>query len=235
MQSNIRTAGLVSSSQTGIHPRLEEYLQRHLTRSWSQPLHQPSEKVYRLLMNDCGFTRTQPFILDSGCGTGSSTRELARLFPDHRVIGVDQSQARLANGGLVGDFHQGENWILMRAELSTFWRLMMMDQHVPDSHFLLYPNPWPKPTHLKRRWHGHPVFPWLLALGGDIEMRCNWEIYAKEFAYAVSVATGEPINVKPHQPGCAVSPFEKKYLLRGHELFSVTVPRTLTRAFGSSR
>lgn len=96
---------------------------------------------------------------------------------------------------------------------------------MPDKHFLFYPNPWPKSHHLKRRWHGHPVFPDLLALGGEIEMRCNWETYAREFAQAVTYATGEAVAVNRHRPRAGVSPFEQKYMQRSHRLFVVTVPR----------
>jgi tRNA (guanine-N7-)-methyltransferase len=35
-------------------------------------------------------------ILDAGCGVGHSTIQLARAFPDHWVIGVDQSEDRLS-------------------------------------------------------------------------------------------------------------------------------------------
>lgn len=38
--------------------------------------------------------------------------------------------------------------------------------------------------HTKRRWHGHPVFPILVALGGQIEVRASWEGYLKEFRVA---------------------------------------------------
>ena len=114
--------------------------------------------------------------------------------------------------------------MLLRAELSTFWRLLLNDGFSPERHYMLYPNPWPKPGHLKRRWHGHPVFPQLLGLGGEIEMRCNWEIYALEFARAVNLATGADIRPARIHPDVGISPFEQKYLERGQALFSVTVP-----------
>ena len=235
MFENIDTKGLVSSSQQGIHPRLEQALQRHLARSWSQPFHEPSVTAYRRLRNECDFSGNRPFLLDSGCGTGRSTRCLADLYPDQLVIGVDQSEARLAKSGVRHGIVLDQNWILLRAELATFWRLLLRDGLIPSSHLLLYPNPWPKAGHMKRRWHGHPVFPVLLSLGGEIEMRCNWQIYAQEFAFAVSLATGMNIEVESFQreekTAKAISPFEQKYLARGQDLYSVKVPATVSGEF----
>jgi tRNA G46 methylase TrmB len=153
------------------------------------------------------------------------------MFPGCLVIGVDRSQKRLARGGAARGMTLRENTVLLRAELATFWRLLLRSGHAPERHFMFYPNPWPKPGHLMRRWHGHPVFPVLLALGGEIEMRCNWEIYALEFARAAGLATRGLIGVKEIRPGQAISPFERKYLERGQALYSVRVPARHTRAF----
>jgi tRNA G46 methylase TrmB len=43
-----------------------------------------------------GWDGKAPLILDAGCGVGHSTIQLAREFPDHWVIGVDQSEDRLS-------------------------------------------------------------------------------------------------------------------------------------------
>jgi tRNA (guanine-N7-)-methyltransferase len=181
------------------------------------------------------FTTGQPFILDSGCGTGKSTQRLAEMFPRHLVIGVDRSRSRLSKSGVHNSFSRTENCILLRAELATFWRLLLKSGLSPERHFLFYPNPWPKPDHLSRRWHGHPVFPQLLALGGEIEMRCNWDVYAGEFAKAAAIATGADISVKIIEPDNTISPFEQKYLERGQPLFSVRIPAQHTQAFRLSR
>lgn len=228
---DISNSGLVSSSQKGIHSGLEKTLQRHLHRPWSQPLHRPSVESYQRLKDKGAFVLEQPFILDSGCGTGKSTQLLARRYPDQLVIGVDRSQVRLAKSGMQQSLFQSGNCILLRADLPTFWRLLLSDGYIPARHFLLYPNPWPKSGHLKRRWHGHPVFPSLLALGGAIEMRCNWEIYALEFAWAISFATGEAVVARRYKSQSGVSPFEQKYMQRSQQLFSVTVPAEVTDAF----
>ena len=223
--------GLVSSSQAGVHPQLDKYVRRHLASPWSQPLHPPTLEVFRKLEKLGVFESGRPLVLDSGCGTGHSTKKLAASYPDHLVIGVDQSLARLGKSGVTSVVLHHDNYVLTRAELATFWRLLYEAGHALRKHYLLYPNPWPKPGHLQRRWHAHPVFPWLLALGGEIELRCNWEIYALEFAAAVQVATGKTVEVKRHRPARGISPFEVKYLERGHVLYSVIVPSAITASF----
>jgi len=228
---NIKNSGLVSSSQTGVHPNLGKCVRRHLKTPWSQPFHRPTVEVYRQLQKSGVLSPGQPLILDSGCGTGKSTRQLAGLHPRHLVIGVDRSLVRLARGGMTSPVFQSENCILLRAELATFWRLLANDSCQPERHFIYYPNPWPKPGHLSRRWHGHPVFPELLSLGGEIELRCNWEIYALEFVLAVQIATGKEIVAERIAPEIGISPFEKKYLERGHPLFLVVVPAKVTTSF----
>lgn len=92
-----------------------------------------------------------PLILDSCCGVGESSIALARAFPDHYVIGVDQSESRLMrhiagkSGGLP------DNLDLVRADLVDFWRLLRRGQSPPVRHYLLYPNPGRKIGHLSQR------------------------------------------------------------------------------------
>jgi tRNA G46 methylase TrmB len=147
------------------------------------------------------------------------------------VIGVDRSFKRLARSGVSSALFGRDNYILLRAELASFWRLLLMGGRTPERHFLLYPNPWPKPGHVSRRWHGHPVFPVLLALGGEIEMRCNWKVYAEEFARAAGLATHAVLGIEKITPEIGITPFERKYHERGQQLYSVLVPAHYTQAF----
>jgi hypothetical protein len=48
---------------------------------------------------------------------------------------------------------------------------MLLFTRVLAEHFMLYPNPYPKPSDLDKRWHGDSAFPILLNLGGTIEVR----------------------------------------------------------------
>ena len=106
--------------------------------------------------------------------------------------------------------------------MATFWRLALQANWRLERHYLLYPNPWPKPGHLQRRWHAHPVFSDMLGLGGRLEMRCNWSVYAEEFAFSVNRLTGLAVRPLAVAAGDPLSPFERKYRRSGHALYSVS-------------
>lgn len=216
----------VVSSQPEIHPRLRSILETHRTRAWRAPLHEPSVIAFQALeqmIQDLRITAAAGWVLDSGCGTGESTRSIARTLPDCLVIGVDKSEARLARTGAPSFPHREGNVIWLRADLATFWRLASRAGWRLRHHFILYPNPWPKPGQLRRRWHAHPVFPDVLRLGGRLELRCNWEIYAQEFAASANQLLGTRVRPRPLAESAVTTPFERKYRASGHPLYSVTV------------
>jgi tRNA G46 methylase TrmB len=218
----------VSSRQRGVHPRLGAVVDAHRARPWRAPLHRPSVAAFAALERELGGAVTR-LVLDSGCGTGASTRQIARAFPDCRVIGVDKSIERLRRGGIDRSPHREGNVLWLRADLATFWRLAVAAGWRLQRHYLLYPNPWPKPAQLRRRWHAHPVFPELLQLGGRLELRCNWDVYALEFAFAANRVLGTQAQPAAlDEPAAAgeqaiSSPFERKYRASGHRLYSLEV------------
>ena len=141
-------------------------------------------------------------ILDSGCGTGESTIHIARRFPNIPVIGIDKSCARLNKAGNPSQTAGEEvpaNAFWIRAELLDFWRLALdrvkSGEWTIPYHAVYYPNPWPKQSEATRRFHMHPIFPTLLALGNVTELRTNWEIYAREFAEAARIVFEERTSI----------------------------------------
>lgn len=207
----------VSSRQRAGHQRLDEIVLRHLEMTWQAPIHAPTARALEPLLYHLA-DDPRPVVLDSGCGDGSSSQRLAYRHPDRVVIGLDKSALRLqrlAPGGLL---HRGNLWLL-RAEVADAWRLLADAGVHVSHHYLLYPNPWPKPTHIQRRWHGHPVFPWLLGLGGVLELRSNWSVYVREFDRALRLAgldAGIDL-VEGDEP--LLTPFERKYRDSGHTLW----------------
>ena len=216
MHANSR---LVNSSQPGIHEHLAKNVAKHALSEFQKPITAASEQAFERALSAWSEHRGA-LILDAGCGVGLSTRRLATMFPENFVIGVDQSADRLQRD-VRWSSPPPENFFTVRADLIDFWRLMLREGIHPSRHYLLYPNPWPKKAHVGRRWHGHPVFPTIIALGGNIECRSNWKTYIDEFAAAATQLTGKDIitHALVVDPSAPLSPFEEKYLASGHALW----------------
>jgi tRNA G46 methylase TrmB len=217
---------------------LAPLLERYLRSEWASPVHAATVEAFNALVGEMGDS-PGPLILDSGCGTGESTRRLAKRFPGSMVIGIDKSADRLARLGSHRFPRREGNAVWLRAELATFWRLALAAGWQLERHFLFYPNPWPKPGQLQRRWHAHPVFLDMLRLGGRLEMRCNWKVYADEFAFALNRLTDLEVSPQRVEEGEDISPFERKYRASGHELYSVVISlqerqKPLLRKFNQS-
>lgn len=213
----------VTSPQSGPHRRLIEVVRRHLEVPTRAPIPAHTREAFDQVAGTIARKSTRPIVLDSGCGTGSSTLALARAAPEAWVIGIDRSEARLARGPLADPASMPANLLLVRAEIAAFWRLARAAGWRLRRHWLLYPNPWPKPEHLMRRWHGHPAFADLLALGGELRLRTNWRLYAEEFALALGIA-GIEATMRAVEAGDApLTPFEAKYRASGHALVELRV------------
>jgi tRNA (guanine-N7-)-methyltransferase len=185
---------------------------RHLESSFLRPVAPHSERAYSALAEQLA-GEPRPLILDSFCGTGMSTAQLAQQHPAHLVVGVDQSAHRLAK-------HERRpgNYLLLRANCEDIWQLLLRNGQRLDHHYLLYPNPWPKGKHLQRRVHGHASFPWLLQLGGSLELRSNWQLYVEEFGLAMHIA-GRRGTVSRVTGAPALTLFEDKYQRSGQALW----------------
>lgn len=203
----------VYSTQAAVHPGLGRLVEKHLRQPCRRPIAVHTRSAFDAVRSRVEGSG-KPLIFDSFCGTGMSTALLAERHRDCLVLGIDKSSPRLRRH----EKTQAENYLLVRAECGDFWRLAAAAGWRLRHHFLLYPNPWPKPGHLKRRLHGSPDFPALLALGGSVELRSNWQIYIEEFGCAL-IAAGQFPVVDRAQATAPMTLHERKYLRSGHPLW----------------
>lgn len=216
MSGNSRS---IISTQTGKHPDLEWRVCRYRNSCFQRPVSEHALRAMEILKTAIKIEK-RPLLLDSCCGTGHSSRMLAKRYPGHFIIGVDRSEARLRRGENKDGCHEfvGDNLLFLRTNLLDFYPMMLTDGLRLSRHTVFYPNPYPKSEHLKRRWHASPVFPSMVGLGGQFEVRSNWQTYLDEMAYALSLygvnsVIDEVFGVPP------VSLFEKKYAASGQKLF----------------
>ena len=210
-----------ASAQSDVHEKLVALVRKHRDALFRKPFADYNRHALDTAL--AGWNGTAPLILDAGCGVGHSTIALARAHPQSWVIGVDQSEARLARRKPYPDALLPRNMVLVRADLVDFWRLLDAAGLRLAQHFVLYPNPWPKIGHLGRRWHAHPVFPFIPRLGGVLECRTNWQVYIAEFASALEALTERPVTWAIFDAAAPLTPFERKYRDSGQALYRLQI------------
>jgi tRNA G46 methylase TrmB len=226
----------ITSPQMGIHQNLEKTVIKNFSNVSQKPIAEHNQAAFRQARERWQQLGQPSTILDSACGTGESSHYLANTHPDHLVVGIDQSIKRLENSN---NRQLPDNCLLLRAECTDFWRLAEQAQWRFVKHTLFYPNPYPKPKHLQRRWHGDAAWTNLLSISDEIELRTNWKIYADEFHHALCISQKLHISENPaliealnfsleniqytqYQPTQTVTAFERKYQLSEHLLWQVT-------------
>lgn len=216
------TVRQVVSNQKEIVSDLEKIVLKYFQTTYQRPYAVHTIEAFKQAVH---FTQTftQPVILDSGCGCGESSFVLAAKYPNHPVIGIDKSICRLSK---TQKKNQPANLLFLQAELLDFWRLALAEKLDVFFHALYYPNPWPKESQVGRRFHGHPIFPTLLQLCPNIELRTNWKIYAEEFLEASRVGFQYlQMNITPFLeewiPKKPETAFERKYYESGQTLYRV--------------
>jgi len=207
---------IITSNQEGLHEQLDEVVLKHLQHPFRKPYQTHTLDAFREIEKWVE-QQGKPIIFDSCCGVGESTYHIAKAHPEAIVLGMDKSADRLGKHG----FDVVDNYRLLQVNLNDFWRLAVDANWTLSHHYLLYPNPWPKSKHLQRRWHGSAVFPSILTLGGELELRSNWDIYINEFARALKVA-GQEAKVEPYKAESAITPFERKYWASGQSSLRLT-------------
>lgn len=89
-------------------------------------------------------------IVDFGCGMGENTRQLASTHPNTGILAVDVHTAGISD--LLVDIEQ-QSWPHVRVHFGDGYELFrdqLADDSINELH-ILFPDPWPKARHNKRR------------------------------------------------------------------------------------
>jgi len=212
----------IQSPQRGPYIHLKRVVSKHIETRYRKPYREHNLQVFEQIKELVAERAGKGLILDSCCGTGLSTQKLAEQFPDSLVIGIDQSASRLERKSESFE-SRADNSVLFRANCEDIWRLCVEYNIRFDQHYILYPNPYPKPEHFKRRWHGHPSFPYLEKLAHNTELRSNWALYLDEFEMAWELLTDKAFKREILSVSEPLTLFEKKYLESGQEVYRLQV------------
>jgi len=100
------------------------------------------------------FGRAAPLQVDLGCGEGSFLCELAQKYPEKNFLGIERLTGRVekacrkAGPSRTGD--KIDNMRVLQVETSYAVRYLLPERSV-ETFYLLFPDPWPKRRHHRRR------------------------------------------------------------------------------------
>ena len=91
-----------------------------------------------------------PLEVDLGCGDGTFLLAMAREFPTHRFLGVERLLGRVRKVCRQAHRQGLDNLRVLRLE-SRYTTEWLLPPHSVQRLHLLFPDPWPKARHHKRR------------------------------------------------------------------------------------
>jgi tRNA (guanine-N7-)-methyltransferase len=176
--------------------RITDAQQRALETSWPKFGIEFSPEPLDL---DAVFGRSAPRVCEIGFGNGEHLLELATAHPDRDYLGIEVHRPGV--GRLLLGVEQRE---LSNVRVICHDAVEVLQHQIPpaslDELLILFPDPWPKKRHHKRRLI-QPAFVELAASrlrhGGLIRLATDWEPYAQQMLEVLSSCSALE-NLSPH-------------------------------------
>ena len=178
------------------------------------------------------FGREAPLVLEIGFGNGDTLAALAARNPDKVYLGIEVHEPGI--GHLLLQLQRGglENVKVLPGDAVEMLRDDIADQALNEV-LILFPDPWPKKRHHKRRI----VQPSLLDLlaakirtGGLLHMATDWQPYAEHMLETVNgsrwfdnVVTDHGFAPRPHDR--PQTKFERRGQRLGHQVWDLQCRR----------
>jgi tRNA (guanine-N7-)-methyltransferase len=182
---------------------------------------------------DTVFGRHAPRTLEIGFGNGEHLASLAGAHPERDYLGVEVHRP-----GVGHLFMLAEARNLTNVRASTHDAVeVLRDQIVPgslDEVLVLFPDPWHKKRHHKRRLIQPPFVELVasrLATGGVFRLATDWEHYATQMLEVISAAAAMFENLSPSGDWMprpeerAPTRFEKRGARLGHGVWDLAFRR----------
>jgi tRNA (guanine-N7-)-methyltransferase len=185
-----------------------------------------------LLDLDAVFGRRAPRVLEIGFGNGETLVSLAESHPDRDYLGIDVYEPGI--GRLLAAIAEKSlsNVRLLRVDAVDVLRMSLPAASLAEV-LLLFPDPWPKKRHHKRRLVQADFVRQVatsLAPGGVFHLATDWQNYA-EHMLAVLEAEGAFVNLAGQGNFCAirehrpVTKFERRGQRLGHGVWDLRFAR----------
>jgi tRNA (guanine-N7-)-methyltransferase len=171
------------------------------------------------------FGRDAPLVLEVGCGDGEATVALAAADPARDVLAVDVHTPGL--GALLRRVEAARLRNVRAVEGDALEVLRRLSRGRLDEVRVLFPDPWPKARHHKRRLVT-PSFAALVASrlrpGGRLHVATDWPAYAEQVLEVVAASPDLDGGAVP-RPERPVTRFERRALREGRPVVDVVAVR----------
>jgi len=171
------------------------------------------------------FGRSSMLTLEIGCGNGETIFSLAKKHPEQDFIGIE-----IHKPGIASLLAQLKNNPLNNIRIYNEDAVIIFNQCIPDRSLdkilILFPDPWPKKRHHKRRLIQSKFVEILqkkLKLQGILNIATDWEDYANHiidvFKNNINFTTLD--TTKPLLHERMPTRFEQKGKIKGHSNFDL--------------
>ena len=175
------------------------------------------------------FGRTAPLVLEIGSGMGEATAAMAAADPRRDVLAVEVHTPGVGNLLRLVEAAGLENVRVAEGDALVVLRDMLTPASL-DEVRVLFPDPWPKARHVKRRLV-QPAFAGLVAerlrVGGRLHVATDWPDYAEQVLDVLATTPGLEGGVVPRPAERPVTRFEQRALDAGRPVTDVVAVRIL--------
>ena len=214
--------------------RITAAQQRALQELWPRyGIDAPAAGVTQYLDTEQLFGRSAPLVVEIGFGNGDNLLALARREPERNFLGIEVHRA-----GVGHLMHQAAEADLRNLRVACHDAVEVLSQQLApgsvDEVLILFPDPWHKTRHHKRRLI-QPEFVDLLASrlrpGGLLNLATDWEPYAVHMVEVIGAHAafrnlappGSPYVARPEWR--ALTRFERRGQRLGHGVYDLSFER----------
>jgi len=182
---------------------------------------------------DAVFGRAAPRTLEIGFGNGEHLASLAAAHPERDYFGVEVHKPGVGHLLLLAETNK-----LANVRVSTHDAVEVLRDQIPpaslDEVLVLFPDPWHKKRHHKRRLIQSPFVELIasrMRAGGTLRLATDWEEYALQMFEVLNAATGLFANLSPtgewmpRPEDRAPTRFEKRGARLGHGVWDLSFER----------
>ena len=176
------------------------------------------------------FGRPGPVHVDLGSGKGRFLLQLAAARPELNLLGVERASKYYH---MVCDraARRGVETVRMLHTTGEDFLFRLVAESSVDAFYVLFPDPWPKKRHHKRRFVTHSNverIAWALRPGGRLLVKTDHPDYAEVIAEVLAGVPGLRALDSALFEELPITGFEHKYRIEGRPIWSHVLERPAT-------